>query len=46
VFGIAIGSVWSDVQGFLADVPDEAAEQPEPGEPASERSGRWLRPVG
>ena len=46
VFGIAIGSVWSDVQGFLADVPDEAAEGPGTVEPRSEGSGRWLRPVG
>jgi DNA-binding transcriptional MerR regulator len=46
VFGIAIGSVWSDVQGFLADVPDEAAD-PEPrDDAASEPAGRWLRPVG
>jgi hypothetical protein len=44
VFGIAIGSVWSDVQGFLADVPDEAAGEPDA--PRSEPAGRWLRPVG
>jgi DNA-binding transcriptional MerR regulator len=44
VFGIAIGSVWSDVQGFLADVPDEAVEPP--GESAPAQAGRWLRPVG
>jgi DNA-binding transcriptional MerR regulator len=44
VFGIAIGSVWSDVQGFLAEVPDEALDAP--GEPARGHTGRRLRPVG
>jgi DNA-binding transcriptional MerR regulator len=44
VFGIAIGSVWSDVQGFLAEVPDEALAAP--GEPARGHTGRRLRPVG
>lgn len=33
VFGIAIGAVWSDVEGYLADVPAESPlEEPEPPE--------------
>jgi len=43
VFGIAIGSVWSDVQGFLADVPDEASVGSD--EPGAEPPARRLRPV-
>ncbi len=44
VFGIAIGSVWSDVQGFLAEIPDEAATESEATPPDKARSR--LRPVG
>lgn len=44
VFGIAIGSVWSDVQGFLAEVPDEAAGSPH--DTADGPAPRRLRPVG
>ena len=45
VFGIAIGSVWSDVQGFLADVPDEAAD-PEPRDDRDPSLRAGGRPVG
>ena len=43
VFGIALAAVWSDVQGYLADVPAEPVATPAP--PGSGRT-RWLRSVG
>jgi DNA-binding transcriptional MerR regulator len=51
VFGIAIGAVWSDVQGFLEEIPAEAAwSEPEAleaqSDEQSDRPARWLRPVG
>jgi DNA-binding transcriptional MerR regulator len=36
VFGIALGRVWQEVEGTLADLPAERAEDPEPAsEPAA-----------
>jgi DNA-binding transcriptional MerR regulator len=51
VFGIAIGAVWSDVRGYLADVPAEPASLVDRAADAAAardtgRPGRWLRPVG
>ena len=42
VFGIALGRVWQEVEGTLADLPAERAEEPitaQPAEPAEPRSG-------
>jgi DNA-binding transcriptional MerR regulator len=45
VFGIAIGAVWSDVQGFLEAVPAELVEAPEGSHDRSAQR-RILRSVG
>ncbi|MFM8577740.1 MAG: MerR family transcriptional regulator, partial [Planctomycetaceae bacterium] len=38
VFGIAVGRVWREVEGTLAEMPHERPEQDEPGEhPSDER---------
>jgi len=39
VFGIALGRVWQEVEGTLADLPAERAEEPITAEPAESRSG-------
>jgi hypothetical protein len=31
VFGIALGKVWREVEGTLADLPSERADSDEPG---------------
>lgn len=50
VFGIAIGAVWSDVQGFLEAVPAERAwsgsDESDESDDMGQRPARWLRPVG
>jgi DNA-binding transcriptional MerR regulator len=39
VFGIALGRVWQEVEGTLADLPAERAEEALPAEPAGARPG-------
>jgi hypothetical protein len=39
VFGIALGRVWQEVEGTLADLPAESAEDAEAAEPAATRPG-------
>lgn len=36
VFGIAIGGVWREIEGSLAELPSERAATPEPDHPADE----------
>ncbi len=36
VFGIAIGGVWNEIEGSLAELPSERAATPEPDHPADE----------
>jgi hypothetical protein len=40
VFGIALGGVWRDIEGTLADLPAERAEVDEPQESNDELSQR------
>jgi DNA-binding transcriptional MerR regulator len=40
VFGIAIGGVWREIEGTLAELPSERAEDPESGGAADELSAR------
>src|SRR4249919_446821 len=40
VFGIAIGGVWREIEGSLAELPSERAEAPTPGEGDDELSAR------
>jgi DNA-binding transcriptional MerR regulator len=39
VFGIALGRVWQEVEGTLADLPAERAEEAVPAEPDAARPG-------
>ena len=40
VFGIAVGSVWREVEGQLAELPSERAGEPVPDHPGDELSAR------
>ena len=40
VFGIAIGGVWREIEGTLAELPSERAEDPEAGTAADELAAR------
>jgi len=49
VFGIALGRVWQEVEGSLADLPSERAEDPAPGAAGSgpdELARRRARKIG
>ncbi|MDP9822958.1 DNA-binding transcriptional MerR regulator [Nocardioides massiliensis] len=40
VFGIAIGGVWREIEGTLAELPSERAEEPSSGSAADELAAR------
>jgi hypothetical protein len=49
VFGIALGRIWREVEGTLADLPAEHAEtddEPSPAAGADELSQRRARRIG
>jgi DNA-binding transcriptional MerR regulator len=45
VFGIAIGGVWREIEGSLADLPSERAADPEGDHPGDELAARRLARV-
>ena len=48
VFGIALGRVWHEVEGTLADLPGERASDPDPaaGPQSDELADRRARKTG